>query len=172
MDEMVKIVPYNPAWPAWFDNETAAIKLLFDSARLIAIEHYGSTAVPGLAAKPTIGILVGMQSLPLSPTERRSLEQCGYQMYKKLEGRTYWRKSGGQSFTLAITTFESEAWFDHLAVRDYLRQYPESAHAYAAVKYEAIKQGNVTADSYRQFKNEFLDNLFCSAKQWRNSRHS
>lgn len=172
MDELVKIVPYNPDWPAWFDNEAAAIKLLFDSARLVAVEHYGSTAVPGLAAKPTIGILVGMQSLSLSPTEHRSLEQYGYQMYKELEGRTYWRKSGTKGFTLSITTFESETWFDHLAVRDYLRQHPESAHAYAAVKYDAIKQGKITAESYRQFKNEFLGALFCSAKQWRNSRRS
>jgi len=169
MDEIVKIVPYNPAWPSWFAEEAALIKSLFNKNRLVAIEHYGSTAVPGLAAKPTIGILVGLQSLPLSADERQNLEQCGYQIYKQLEGRTYWRKNGFHNFTLAITEFESETWFDHVAVRDYLRCHKDAAHAYAAVKYEAIKQNHVTAKSYRQFKAEFLDTLFINAKQWKNS---
>ncbi len=166
MEEIVKIVPYNPTWPEWFGEEASHIKSLFDPARLVALEHYGSTAVPGLAAKPTIGILVGMQSLPLSPAEQERLAQSGYQMYKQLEGRTYWRKNGSRSFTLAITTFGSETWLDHLAVRDYLRQHPEAAHAYAAVKYNAIKQGQLTAESYRNFKSEFLATLFRSAKKW------
>lgn len=172
MDEIINIVPYNPAWPEWFNNEASRIRSLFDRDRLVAVEHYGSTAVPGLAAKPTIGILAGLQSLPLLSAEQYNLEQAGYQMYKQLEGRTYWRKSGLTSFTLAITTFESETWFDHLAVRDYLRQHPEASHSYAAVKYEAIKQGKVTAESYRQYKNEFLGALFINAKQSQSSKKS
>lgn len=164
--DAVKVVPYNTSWPAWYNEEAQIIKSLFATSRLIAIEHYGSTAVPGLAAKPTIGILVGIESLPLLIAEQSQLTAAGYTMYKQLEGRSYWRKNSHHSFTVAITTFGSETWFDHLVIRDYLRRHSEAAQSYAAIKYDAIKQGQITPESYRQHKNEFLEKLFVNAKQW------
>jgi GrpB-like predicted nucleotidyltransferase (UPF0157 family) len=62
MDKVI-IVEYNPQWPLLFDREAERIRNVVDGDLINRIEHFGSTAVPGLAAKPIIDLLVGVHSL-------------------------------------------------------------------------------------------------------------
>src|SRR5580765_3875096 len=63
MDD-VEIVPYDSAWPALFEAESERLRDVLDAGQILGIEHFGSTAVPGLAAKPIIDILIAVVSLP------------------------------------------------------------------------------------------------------------
>jgi GrpB-like predicted nucleotidyltransferase (UPF0157 family) len=62
MDEII-IVEYNPVWPLLFQEEVTRIRRVLDKNIITRIEHLGSTAVPGLAAKPIIDLLIGARSL-------------------------------------------------------------------------------------------------------------
>jgi GrpB-like predicted nucleotidyltransferase (UPF0157 family) len=62
--DLIKIYPYSSAWPEWFAAEREVLEVVFSSAN-VQIEHIGSTAVPGLGAKPNIDILLGAPSLPV-----------------------------------------------------------------------------------------------------------
>ncbi len=63
LHERVEIVPYDPAWRARFDDEAARLRALLPAELIGRIEHFGSTAVPGLAAKPIIDMLVEVRSM-------------------------------------------------------------------------------------------------------------
>ena len=62
MDE-VEIVNYDPRWPVLFDEEAKRLRAVLDPSLILGIEHFGSTAVPGLSAKPIIDILIAVRSL-------------------------------------------------------------------------------------------------------------
>jgi len=74
---MIEIAPYDPAWPALFAAEAARIRESF-GLQAMRIEHVGSTAVPGLAAKPVIDIQVSVESLASRELFEELLKQLGY----------------------------------------------------------------------------------------------
>jgi GrpB-like predicted nucleotidyltransferase (UPF0157 family) len=166
-NERISIVPYDPEWQTLFEQESRLLQSLFSADRLRAIEHYGSTAVQNLAAKPIIGILCGFSLIPLFPTEEQILEKIGYSFDRKVHDAYYWKKRTNNQFTLAIVQYLSNDWHDHLLIRDYLRKHPEQVTIYAAVKYQAIADGFDTPVRYRQAKKEYLEQLFADAKQWK-----
>ena len=62
MDE-VEIVNYDPRWPVLFDQEAKRLRAVLDPSLIVGLEHFGSTAVPDLSAKPIIDILIAVRSL-------------------------------------------------------------------------------------------------------------
>ncbi len=80
----------------------------------IGVEHVGSTAVPGLAAKPVIDILAGVRELPPGGKEISALARHGYDLREEagVPGRTFFRKftSGVRTHHLHVTVFGSEFW--------------------------------------------------------------
>src|SRR5258705_4764181 len=62
MDE-VEIVDYDPQWSLLFDEEAKQLRAVLDPSLVVGLEHFGSTAIPGLAAKPIIDILIAVRSL-------------------------------------------------------------------------------------------------------------
>ncbi|MGL6341897.1 MAG: GrpB family protein, partial [Waterburya sp.] len=78
MDEII-IVKYNPIWQLLFQEETERIHKVLDTTLVTRIDHFGSTAVPGLAAKPIIDLLIGVRSLSIAKQIAVSpLESLGY----------------------------------------------------------------------------------------------
>ena len=61
--EEISIVPYDPEWPQLYESEAVFLRSALPQSVIIKIEHFGSTAVPGLAAKPVIDVLVQVSSL-------------------------------------------------------------------------------------------------------------
>jgi GrpB-like predicted nucleotidyltransferase (UPF0157 family) len=76
--DRIKIEPYNPKWPALFQQEKEALKQALGGFQGLRIEHFGSTAVPGLAAKPILDILAGVSSKEDWPRMIRPLAVLGY----------------------------------------------------------------------------------------------
>jgi hypothetical protein len=79
IDAPIHVVPYDPRWVAKFEDERVVLEALLAPWRLGPIEHVGSTAVPGLCAKPVIDVMVGVPSLSGSEPTKAALRGVGYQ---------------------------------------------------------------------------------------------
>jgi GrpB-like predicted nucleotidyltransferase (UPF0157 family) len=135
---MIQIVPYSAAWPLAFESEAAELRRAL-GALAIRIDHVGSTAVPGLAAKPVIDIQVSVRSLAPPELFQAALAPLGYKFVSLGEEDHFYpwfAKPGEWPSThhvhLCVAGEELEA--RHLAFRDYLRKNPEQARAYEALK--------------------------------------
>ena len=141
-EDPVILVPYEEAWPSLFEEERVRIEGAI-GPWVEEIEHIGSTAVPGLAAKPVIDIMVGVRSLEDSSALVGRLEAIGYEYVPEFEQqmpfRRYFRKLAGGRRTHQIHLVErsnAEWWDRHVFFRDHLRANPEIAGEYARLKYD------------------------------------
>lgn len=155
-------------WPTLFAQEAQELKKVFASDRLISVEHYGSTSVPGLSAKPIIDILVGLNKFNLSTDEIKKFEDLGYEYIGR--ARTYERffllKRSTNSFNLAVVRYAGRVWCDSLAVREYLRAHDNVALMYEQIKLQALKNDCSTVLTYAYYKHDFVLKLVEDARQW------
>ena len=162
MPQHIVVTEYNPAWPGDFAREADAIRELLGE-NCVAIHHIGSTAVEGLAAKPSIDIMPVVRRFSAVDSAAPALERLGYEYLGEfgIPGRRYLRK-GGDERTHQVHIF---AWDDaeninrHLAVRDYLRTHPAERDAYAALKRRLAAQYPYDIDGYCNGKQAFVQEL-------------
>jgi GrpB-like predicted nucleotidyltransferase (UPF0157 family) len=131
----IEVVDYDPAWPDRF----AAIRDRIAPALgpIAVIEHVGSTAVPGLAAKPVIDIDVVVPDSAAIPAAIKALEGLGYEHLGELGVRdreAFRRPPGTERHNLYVCPAGGEGLRNHLALRDHLRSHPEAVEAYGALK--------------------------------------
>jgi len=120
-------------WRELFAEEAALVRSAL-GGRVVTVEHVGSTAVPGLAGKPVVDLLVGLAA-PLTGADNRALKRLGYvHLRARRDGRLVFRKGTPCRYSLHVTDYESERWRAALAFRDYLRASPEAAEQYAQLK--------------------------------------
>jgi GrpB-like predicted nucleotidyltransferase (UPF0157 family) len=166
----IAVVDYDPAWPARFEAERAAIAAaLGDLAR--RIEHIGSTAVPGLAAKPIIDLLVEVPSLvgaqggAVAP-----MQALGYVYMPEyatwLPGGLFFRKGPPGPWTHHAHLMEASnpRWTDQLLFRDHLRAHPDEAAAYAAEKRRLAARFGDDIAGYRFAKTAFVATAMARAR--------
>jgi tRNA threonylcarbamoyladenosine biosynthesis protein TsaE len=133
----------HPAWPERFAREAAAItQALGDVA--VQVEHVGSTAVPGLAAKPTIDVAVGASTLELAPEAVARMERLGYVLADD-PGRPWerrFRRGTGVPWEAIVHVVEwgGSAWADFLRFRDALRADPALASEYEELKRALLEE--------------------------------
>ena len=141
----VKVIEYERSWPALFELERGLLQqILWRIA--VEIHHVGSTAVPGLAAKPVIDMVAEVTGLPELDTLNADLALLGYEPRGEygIAGRRYFSKQDGLSgFHLHAFAHGDSNVMRHLAFRDYLRAHPEIAQEYGALKRSlALRCGN------------------------------
>ena len=137
MPQHIVVTAWSPVWTERFAQEAAAIRRIL-GANCAAVHHIGSTAVPGLCAKPIIDILPVVYDLSMTDAAQAAFERIGYEYLGEfgIPGKRYLRK-GGDERTHQIHIFAQESMQDiarHLAVRDYLRAHPSAAAEYGALK--------------------------------------
>ena len=161
-EDPVVLVPYEEAWPSLFEEERTRIEGAV-GPWVEEVEHIGSTAVPGLAAKPVIDIMVGVRSLEDTPVLVARLETIGYEYVPELERqmpfRRYFRKLAGGRRTHQIHLVErsdSAFWDRYLLFRDYLRAHPEVAEGYTRLKYEVSDRFREDGATYTGAKTDFI----------------
>lgn len=133
VDEPITIVEYDPFWPEQFEAERQRVQNSL-SQGITRIEHFGSTAVPGMAGKPIVDLLLGVKDLRTASKQIPTLEELGYENFGEIfiPGRLYLRKRGLQNCNIAMTVEGGPFWTEQLLIRDYLRRHPEEAISYAA----------------------------------------
>src|SRR5450432_2463624 len=164
---MITIDPYDPTWPARFDAEAASIRGLLGELAL-RVEHVGSTAVPGLAAKPVVDIQVSVPSLEPMGNFIERFFQIGYGhiplgafdlVYP------YFQKPaiGPSTHHVHLCLVGSEHERKHLAFRDYLRNHPVVAAEYVTLKRQlalANHGGTIASqERYSLAKSEFVNSV-------------
>lgn len=164
IDEPITLEPYNPLWPVYYEAEATLI-LQALGPLVKAIEPFGSTAIPGMLAKPIIDILVGVKILKLSPIQLQALAKIGYEYLGEagIPGRLYLRKRNFKNFNLAIVEYQGTLWHNNLKIRDYLRHHPTAAKRYANYKQTLIKKGFNRLLTYSAQKQSFLNAILAKA---------
>src|SRR5215213_2941589 len=167
----IVVVPYDEAWPSLYEEERTRIERTI-GPWVEEIAHVGSTAVPGLAAKPVIDIMVGVRSLEDSPILVESLVSIGYDYVPEFERvlpfRRYFRKMREGRRTHQIHLVErsnTERWDRHLLFRDYLRANPAIAGEYAHLKYELSDRFGEDREAYTDAKTHFISEVVRRAQE-------
>jgi len=161
-EDPIEIVDYDPTWPSAFVDARAELEAALGPC-LVDIEHIGSTAVPGLAAKPVIDILVGLRSLDDTPIVVPAIEGLGYQYVPEFEvelpDRRYFRRytNGLRTHQVHAVARTDHAWWDrHVAFRDRLRAHDEDRDAYADLKRRLAVEHRDDRAAYTDAKSAFI----------------
>lgn len=123
------------------------------------IEHVGSTAVHGLAAKPVIDIMVGVESLAASRPARSILEGLEYCYFPYRADALHWFCKPSPEFRthhLHLIPVSSRLWVERLAFRDYLREHPDTAADYGRLKRQLVLQYRFDREAYTDAKEPFV----------------
>jgi GrpB-like predicted nucleotidyltransferase (UPF0157 family) len=124
-----------------------------------SIEHIGSTAIPGLAAKPVIDIMAGVESLDASRPAVVVLADFEYCYAPYRAGVMHWLckpSPAARTHHLHLVPFQSRLWMEQLAFRDYLRAHPDVALEYAALKWRLAEQHRFDREAYTDAKAPFV----------------
>lgn len=158
----VVITPYDPRWPGAFEDERRLLESLALPGREGPIEHVGSTAVVGLAAKPVIDVMVGVASLHASSSAQRILEKSGYHYADYRADEMHWFCKPSPAFRthhLHLVPFGGSLWTERLVFRDALRADAALAAEYAALKVELASKFADDREAYTKAKTPFVERV-------------
>ena len=176
LQEDVSLVPYDPSWPRMFEEEKRHLMECLPHDLIRRIEHFGSTAIPGLRAKPIVDMLV----------EVSSLEETKARVAPLLEAQRYdyfWRATHGEDGPPFYAWFikrnavgvrthhvhmierDFEHW-DRLLFRDYLIANPETAKEYETLKLTLARDYPNDRVGYTNGKTEFVVRVTKAAKEY------
>lgn len=171
-EQWVEVTPHDDRWFELYRIEAQRIELMLGEYAL-GIEHFGSTAVPGLLAKPIVDILVGARDGSGPGPAISGLTRLGYEYLGedgRRPGRYFWRKRGADAFNVSVVPYRGLLWQTNIDVRDFLRIHPEWATRYGFVKLSAAARSQVSMLRYQDQKREFLDALRAAATAWAEGR--
>lgn len=162
---MAKVIrPYHPRWKLAFEAEAPVLEACFGES-LVALHHIGSTAIPGIMAKPIIDILVEAASLASIDACAAAMTQTGYQARGEygVPGRRYFSKPGESAGALGFHVHAflqgSPQAVRHLCFRDYLLMRPDMAEEYSALKLSMSDQFGVLEPDYQERKAGFVEHI-------------
>lgn len=172
-DPAVRIVPYDPSWPVLARAELRRIEeALGDVA--VRLEHVGSTAVPGLAAKPIVDLQVSVGAVERRPRYVEPLERLGYLFVPAPESPDFhlFARPPERPRTHHVHVCEVGSTHEsrHLAVRDFLRAHADEAAAYAALKRRVAARHPQDRLGYIAGKDPYVVALEARATAWARGR--
>jgi GrpB-like predicted nucleotidyltransferase (UPF0157 family) len=153
----VLVLPYDVRWPELFRLERDRLAGIFGE-RAAGIEHVGSTAVPGLAAKGIVDILLGLRPLELRRENLDAMTRLGYVYRGQLgiPGRHFFQKGAPPTHHVHAVEHGSVEWLKHMHFRDHLRAHPEDAQGYAKLKRDLAARYPDDRDAYTEGKSPFV----------------
>jgi GrpB-like predicted nucleotidyltransferase (UPF0157 family) len=156
----VVIVDYNPLWPEQFETLRARLAIALGGLAL-TIEHVGSTAVPGLSAKPILDIDVLLKSSRGLPLAISALSSIGYQHRGDLgiPGRDAFREPAGSLRHHLYVCPDNREYQRHITFRNHLRSHPEDASAYGILKRELAIRFRDDREAYNDAKSDFVERI-------------
>jgi GrpB-like predicted nucleotidyltransferase (UPF0157 family) len=160
----VSLVPYDPQWADQFEAEKQAIQVALGD-RAVAIHHIGSTAIPGLAAKPVIDILIVVRQLADAMDCIAPLHNLGYAFidYPQNVERKFFRKGQPRTHHVHIVAEDNAELRDHLIFRDALRADADLRDRYAALKYDLAQRFKTDRAHYSDSKTQFVRRMIEAA---------
>lgn len=168
---LVKLAPYQAEWPRLFEAEKKELQGAIGQY-VLDIQHVGSTSIPGIPAKPILDIGIAVSNFEEATICIAPLEQLGY-VYRGENGiprRHYFRKGAPRTHHLHMNEITSPDWENQILFRDYLRQHPQVAQEYAALKTRLARQYDRDREQYLIEKAPFIEEVLRLARLQRPNR--
>ncbi|MFH1534392.1 MAG: GrpB family protein [Patescibacteria group bacterium] len=172
--EKIEIVPYNPEWPKMFEGEESFLRSKIPTKLIGRIEHFGSTAIPNLSAKPIIDMLVEIKSVRKAKKKIVPiLQNEGYEYFWRPsigENPPFYmwfikrNKRGERTHHIHMVEKGSELW-KRLNFRDYLIKNPAPAEKYDILKKYLSKKYPNDRVKYTKAKSEFVEQINQKSKE-------
>jgi len=162
---VVLIMPYTPEWRRIFETEEILLLEKLDKL-VLDIQHVGSTAIPGMLAKPIIDIAIAMTDFEQARVCLPLIEELGYE-YRGEQGiprRHMFARGNPRIFHVHMLEIESLEWRNHLLFRDYLNQHPDAAMEYVQLKLRLATQYPQDREAYTDGKASFIQQVLQLAK--------
>lgn len=162
MPRRVILFPHDPDWVNLYQEEADQLASAL-SSEITAIHHMGSTAVPGIFAKPIIDIMIVVKDINRIAQYNHRMETFGYSPRGELgiPGRRYFSKDkdGVRTHHVHIYQASNPEIDRHLGFRDYLISHPDAAHAYSKLKEELANKFADNIDQYTEAKSDFIRSI-------------
>jgi len=159
-------MPYQPSWKSKFEAEEVKLKEIFNG-KAIAIQHIGSTSIPGLASKPIIDMAVLIEKREDGDSFIKLLEEFEYS-FDQLNSsgeRHLFRKGNPTEFHLSIAYKDKGCfWERQILFRDYLRKHSDFRDEYQRLKESLLQNDPSGKDSYIGGKTEFVNRVLTLAR--------
>jgi len=172
MPSPIRIVDYDPDWPLMFEAEKSKVIAAVDG-RISTAVHIGSTAVPGLCAKPIVDIMAGVSGLGGAEALLPPLAGLGYDDVTKIDDSGEWFYCLGRApdepgetmryFHLHLMCEDGGEWKRHIDFRDYLRLHPETAADYCTLKRGLAERFMDQRELYTESKTLFIRDVEAKA---------
>jgi len=162
---LVRLVPYTGEWKQLFEEEKGLLQTAIGQY-VLDIQHVGSTAIPGMVAKPIIDIGIAVTCFEEATVCVGPVEQLGYE-YRGEHGiprRHYFVKGDPRTHHIHMNESGSRAWQNLVLFRDYLIQHAEVAEEYAALKVEVAQQYSTDREAYLDGKAPFIERILENAR--------
>lgn len=159
----IVVVDHDAGWAARFDGERERISTALPVA--VRIEHVGSTAVPGLAAKPIIDIQLSVQDVEIEDAYLPALLRAGYELRVRQPGHRMVRRPE-RDVHVHICDAGSDWERRHLLLRDWLRHDDSDREAYGALKRALAARAWADMNEYAAAKTDLIQDILGRAERW------
>ena len=162
----IEVAPYDARWPAAFEQERALLAEALGPWLAGPPEHIGSTAVPGLAAKPVIDSMAPVHTLAASRPAIEAARELGYVHYPYKPDVMHWfckPSAAHRTHHLHLVPLGSPLWRERLAFRDALRADPELRASYQALKLDLAQRHRLVREAYTDAKTPFIEQVLRQA---------
>ena len=160
------VVSYNPNWKDMYKEESEKIKNVLSDI-IIDIHHIGSTAIPGIKAKPVIDILVEVKNIEEVDKYNHKMKELGYEAMGEygIPKRRFFRR-GGVKRTHHIHIFQlgNEEIERHINFKEYLIAHPDKAREYSKLKEKLANKYTYDVENYTNGKSDFIKEIDKKAK--------
>lgn len=169
--DQVKVVRYTKKWAKLYKEEEERLESILKKFQF-EIEHVGSTAIPGLSAKPIIDIAIAVDTIELVKEVGQTLSLYGYDLLDEIDtkGQILARKGTDKCRThyIHIVTLMSDRWINTNLFKRYLLEHPQTVKDYEKLKKQLAKQYKNERTTYTANKNDFIQGVLKLAyKQYR-----
>jgi GrpB-like predicted nucleotidyltransferase (UPF0157 family) len=159
----VRVVDYDPGWPALYASEYESFRHILEDL-VKDVQHVGSTAVPGLPAKPILDVAIAVSTLKLVQDIAGRLAEIGYIYRGDMRGDGDYllvKEPEPDIRTVHVHVVESSStqWKNYLLFRDILRNDPDTRKEYAETKLALAKQFPNDRESYTSAKDQFIQQV-------------
>jgi GrpB-like predicted nucleotidyltransferase (UPF0157 family) len=158
---------YSADWPRMFKEEVENLKMIFGDL-IIKYEHFGSTSVKGMKAKPVIDMICIVKNIEQVDLFNKQMDSLGYDVAGEwgIAGRRLFRKGGdNRTHHIHFYQFDHPEINRHLIFRDYLKAHPHEIIKYSRFK-EELASHYTTTSEYSPAKKEFVREMEKKALKW------
>jgi len=166
VSDPIEVLPYDPTWPTRFGTYRRRLADELGSVA-VRIEHVGSTAVPGLAAKPIVDIQVSVKD-PEDESYLAGVERAAAELRMREPGHRYFRPAGSRPRDVQVHVCEDGSSWErnHLLFRDYLRAHDPVRDSYASLKLGLAVRYRDDRLAYNDAKSAFILDVLDDARAW------